>query len=178
MIEIARQVIAQVLTVSAVNTQITALNTRFHNSASWLGDVGALPSSTDPRNNGVQDMWHKTYRELTRPGVGYMVGVLRSGRSELKASGKNRMVIPVWFECHGAMLDQETTIQQASIIDQAVLYVVETMEGVTLANVSPPAGVVLISAADIEAVNVEAAGAGKLLGIRRKYDFTIDDVRS
>jgi hypothetical protein len=177
-IEIARQVVAQVLTVSAVNTQITALNTRFHNSAGWLGDIPTLPTSSDPRNNGVQDMWHKTYRELTRPGVGYMVGVLRAGKAELKASGKNRMTLSLWVECNGQPTDQESAIQQASIIDQAVRYVLEGAESVTLANVSPVAGLVLVSTADIEAINVDAAASGKILGIRSRYDVTVDDARS
>lgn len=178
MIEGARQLVAQVLTVSAVNAQIVALNTRFANSAGWLGAVPQLPSDSNPARHGVQDMWAKTYRELTRPGAGYMVGVLRSGKSELKASGKNRMTLPLWLECHGKADDQETTFQQASIIDQAILYVLETLESVALANVSPPVACVLISAADVEAINIDAAASGKLLGIRRKYDITIDDARS
>lgn len=179
MIEGARQLVKQILTVAAVNAQISALNTRFQNSAGWLGAVPTLPTDSNPARNGVQDMWHTTYRELTRPGVGYMVGVLRSGKSALKSSGNNRMTIPLWIECHGdTKQDQETSLQQASIIYQAVLYVIETLEGAILANVSPTVACVLVDAADIEAINIDAAAAGKLLGIRAKFDTTIDDARS
>ena len=174
----AQLLVPQVLTAAAVNAQISALNTRFAAATGWLGTVPSLPTSSDPRLNGVQDMWHKTFRELTRPGLGYMVGVLRAGKSELKASGKNRMTLPFWIECHGTASDQETTFQQACIIDQAALYVLETLEGVAVANVTPPVACVLISAADVEAINIDAAAAGKLLGIRRRYDLTIDDARS
>lgn len=179
MIEGARQLVAQVLTVSAVNAQLTALNTRLGSSVGWLGAVPPLPTSSDPRLHGVQDMWHKTYRELTRPGVGFMVAVLRSGTSALKSSGNNRMTIPLWVECHGdTKLDQETALQQAGVMYQAVLYVLETLEGAQLANVTPPIACVLINAADVEAINIDASAAGKLLGIRAKFDITIDDARS
>lgn len=178
MIEGARQLVAQVLTVSAVNAQVTALNTRLSGSAGWLGAVPALPTDANPARNGVQDMWHKTYRELTRPGVGYMVGVLRAGRSELKASGKNRMTLPLWVECHGVPTDQETAVQQAGVLYQAVLYVLETMESVALANVTPPLACVLINPADIEMINIDAAASGKLLGMRARFDLTVDDARS
>ncbi len=178
MIEGARQLIAQVLTVSAVNTQLAALNTRLGASAGWLGTVPSLPSDANPARNGVQDMWHKTYRELTRPGVGYMVGVLRSGRSELKASGKNRMTMSLWVECHGQLTDQETAIQQAGVLYQAVLYVLETVESVALANVIPPLALVLVSPADVEAINIDASAAGKLMGVRARFDITVDDARS
>lgn len=178
MIEGARQIVAQVLTVDAINTQLIALNARLRPSAGWKRDVPLLPQSADPSAHGVQDMWHKSFRDITRPGVGYMVGILRSMRAELKASGGNRMTLPLWIECQSEAQDQERALQQAGLLYQAVLYVLEDMESVSLDNVTPPLSVVLVGTGEAEAIVIDAAAAGKILAIRARHDLTVDDYRS
>ena len=166
MIEAARQLVASTLTTEAVNAQLVIQNTRFTISVPYLDE--AL---------GVQPLYQKTPRDLPRPGVGYMVAALRDGTAELKTQGKNRMVIPLTVEYVSQAAEVETAHQQAGVTEAAVRYVLETLEGQTL-PVTPPVGIVLVSAATIQIGIIDVAASGNLIGFRARYDLTIDDQRS
>lgn len=166
MIEAARQLVAGTLTTEAVNAQLVIQNTRFTISVPYLDE--AL---------GVQPLYQKTPRDLPRPGVGYMVAALRDGTAELKTQGKNRMVIPLTVEYVSQAAEVGTAHQQAGVTEAAVRYVLETLEGQTL-PVTPPVGIVLVSAATIQIGIIDVAASGNLIGFRARYDLTIDDQRS
>lgn len=166
MIEAARQLVASVLTTEAVNAQLAIQNTRFTISVPYVDE-----------ETGVQPLYQKMPRDLPRPGIGYMVAALRDGTVELKTQGKNRMVIPLTVEYVSQATEVETAHQQAGITEAAVRYVLETLEGQTLA-VTPPVGVVLVSAATIMLGIVDVVASGNLIGFRARYDLTIDDQRS
>src|SRR5207247_234960 len=101
----------------------------------------------------------------------YMVGVIRPGRAELKAAGKNRMTMPLWVDCVSTPSDQETALQQAGVLYQAVLYVLETLESAALANVSPPIAAVLVGAASVDArVDLDHAGLRGVEPPRRRRE--------
>src|SRR5690348_4194222 len=166
MIEAARQLVASTLTTEAVNAQIQIQNTRFTASVPLLNE-----------DTGVQTLYSKMPRDLPQPGLGYMVACLRDGTVELKTQGKNRMVIPLTVEYVSQQTDAETAIQQAGITEAAVRYVLEGLEEQTL-PVTPPVGIVLVSAATILVGIVDVAASGNLIGFRARYDLTIDDQRS
>ena len=157
---------AGTLTTEAVNAQLVIQNTRFTISVPYLDE--AL---------GVQPLYQKTPRDLPRPGVGYMVAALRDGTAELKTQGKNRMVIPLTVEYVSQAAEVGTAHQQAGVTEAAVRYVLETLEGQTL-PVTPPVGIVLVSAATIQIGIIDVAASGNLIGFRARYDLTIDDQRS
>lgn len=173
MIEIARALMATQFTVAAVNAQITALNTRY--------------STSVPAAQQVVNMWGKSWIDMPKPSFGYYVGLLGPNTARLKTQGFNRMTVPVHVLYASAPTDIDTAQQQVAISLQAALYVLETIEGQSLPGVSPPAACVLIGdyqasplgpGGENEAVNVDAAGTGKVLGFRLKMDFTLDDVRN
>lgn len=179
MIEGARQLLAQVLTVDAVNVKIAGLNTRLRTSGGWLDEVPLLPTDSDPAINGVQDLWHRSFREITRPGVGYMIGVMGQGAVGLLASGMNRMTLPLHIECVSEVTDdQEKAIQQVSTIYAAVLRVLEDMEGTMLTGVTPPIAGVLVGSGSFEVFTLDAAASGKILLVRARHDLTVDDARN
>lgn len=169
MIEAARQLVPTVLTVAALNAMLATENTRCGTSVPTL-----------PTTNGVQDMWAKTFLELTRPGIGYMIGALPGQKTqvELKAAGFNRTwKVPLWIEYQSAATDAETALAQVGVTERAVLYVLEGLEG-QKTGWTPPAGITLIETGALEILVFDAEAAGQLLGFRVRYDLTIDDQRS
>lgn len=179
MIEGARQFVKAMLTPAAVNAQIDLQNTRFANVPGWV-NVQHVDATT-----GVQDMWAKAFRDLPRPGIGYLISALADGDSELLVEGKSRMTVPVWvdYSCPGNV-DKETALQHIGVTAAAILRVFESMEsnnlgtvlGVTitpnvqLANIKPS---VLM-----QPVSLGAQEAGQQLGVRMRFDLVIDDLRS
>lgn len=166
MIECVRQLVASTLTTEAVNSQLAIQNSRFTISVPYLDE--AL---------GVQPLYTKMPRDLPRPGIGYMVAALRDGTVELKTQGKSRMEIPLTVEYVSQSADEEIAHQQAGVTEAAVRYVLEALEGQTLA-VTPPCGIVLVSAATIVMGVIDAAASGTLIGFRARYTVTVDDQRS
>lgn len=176
-IEGARQLIKQVLTVDAVNAKITLLNARMRNTPGWEDDVPMLPQRSDPSQNGVQDLWSRTFREITRPGIGYMIAVTRPGVVGLMSSGMNRWTMPIVFDCVSGVTDQETAFQQAGVLYDAVKLVLEDFEGTILTGVTPPVAGVLVGSGTWEMLTLDAAAAGKIIFCRAVHDLTVDDAR-
>lgn len=178
MIEGGRQLVGQVLTADAVNIKIALLNTRLRGTPGWAHDVPLLPIDSDPSINGVQDLWSRTFREITRPGVGYMIAVLGEGTVALKASGMNRWTMWLNIDCVSETTDQETAFQQAGVIYDAVKLVLEDFEGTILTGVTPPVAGVLVGEGRWEMFTVDAAASGKLVMCRAKHLVTVDDMRN
>lgn len=170
----AQLMVPQYLTVATINAGIVALNTR-------LAGVTGYTATDQLPTGGVVDMAGTTFLDLPRPCIGYMVGVLKEGATELKRQGKSRMILPLWVDY---VCKQNATLaaaqQAAAVTAQAVLYALEAMEGQQLAGVTGlPIGCVLIGPnVSMEIVLVDIAAAGKLFGFRTRYDLTFDDVRN
>jgi hypothetical protein len=169
--------VAAVLTPSAINTQLTALNSQY----AVLPGYATVPA-LDP-NTGVFNMWTKAWSDVQRPSVGYEVGFLREARMEIVLQGKNRDELPLWITYVGPSATQEVARRNALVTWEAIRMVLDTplspgLEGQQLPGVSPVRGIVKIEPAlSMELVDVTVAGAGNLLGFRSRWLITVDTVR-
>lgn len=180
MIEGCRQFFGALFTAAALNTQITALNTRFANVVGWV-TVPLL----DTTGIGVQNMWAKGFVDLARPGVGYSIGMTDESGTDLLVEGKSRMTVPVYIDATCASTaDKETAVRHIGIYEAAIRRVIESMESKSLStvlgvSVSPDVQLAqVVPHVRLQPVSLGTQAAGQQLGVRMRFDIVIDDLRS
>lgn len=166
MIETLRRIVPAVITVSAMNTQIDALNTQYTASVDHLG------------TNGVLHMWNKTWHDLPKPCVAYLIGYDKDGKTQLQWNGLRRATVPIWFYLLPALShDFETAFQNLGIMFEALTQLIDAfppngLEQQQLAGVSPTRAIALVQAGQMRNFTLEAAGP-QIPGLGVRYDCEV-----
>jgi hypothetical protein len=167
MIEAVRRIIPSVVTVAAINAQITALNTIYTTS------IGNLPTGR------VIDCWDKALLDLPRPCIGYTVGWDKNGVARLQSNQLRKITVGVFFYIIPSPgQQQETALAEAAILFEALFNVMDAFppngsEQQQLAGVTPVRAIALVTPAETRSFTLDATGAGKVPGILTAFDCLV-----